>query len=53
MKQQNMTHRCIFSQQRNSAVFTTAADESYDAYDRDISIVSFYFEEATIHEFSR
>ena len=42
-------------EQRNSAVFTVANDmeETYDAYEKDIAIVSFYFKEPAVLEFSR
>ena len=42
-------------QQRNSAVFTATnkVDDTYDAYERDIAIVSFYFEYPTAFEYIR
>ena len=42
-------------QQRNSAVFTATnkLDDTYDAYERDIAIVSFYFEYPTAFEYIR
>ena len=42
-------------EQRNSAVFTVTndADETYDAYERDVAIVSFYFREPAVLEFGR
>jgi len=41
--------------QRNSAVFTATnkLDDTYDAYERDIAIVSFYFEYPTAFEYIR
>ena len=41
--------------QRDSAVFpvTNDMDETYDAYEKDIAIVSFYFKEPAVLEFSR
>ena len=42
-------------QQRNSALFTVTNDahETYDAYEKDIAIASFFFEEPTAYEYSR
>ena len=41
--------------QLGSAVFSASydADEKYDAYQRDIALVTFYFETNTVFEFSR
>ena len=45
----------VAMQQRNSAVFTATnkVDDTYDAYERDIAIVSFYFEYPTAFEYIR
>ena len=42
-------------QQRNSALFTVRSDaqDTYDAFEKDIAIASFYFEEPTAYEYSR
>ena len=42
-------------QQRSSAVFTATYDVegTYDAYEKDIAIVSFFFEYPTVFEFTR
>ena len=49
-----LSRRCTM-QQRNSAVFTATnkLDDTYDAYERDIAIVSFYFEYPTAFEYIR
>ena len=41
--------------QLDSAVFSASYDatETYDAYQRDIALVTFYFETNTVFEFSR
>ena len=41
--------------QLDSAVFSASydANEKYDAYQRDIALVTFYFETNTVFEFSR
>ena len=41
--------------QLDSAVFSASYDagEKYDAYQRDIALVTFYFETNTVFEFSR
>ena len=41
--------------QRNSALFTATNDaqDTYDAYEKDIAIASFFFEEPTAYEYSR
>ena len=43
------------ARQRNKAVFTKTNDmeETYDAYEKDIAIVSFYFKEPAVLEFGR
>ena len=40
-------------QQRKSAVFRNDVDDTYDAYEKDIAIASFYFEEPTAYEYTR
>ena len=39
----------------NSAIFgaTNSLEETYDAYEKDISIVSFYFEQSKAFEYIR
>ena len=53
----NETNKSSFKhlQQRNSEVFTVRnrAEETYDAYEKDIAIVLFYFRQATAFEFTR
>ena len=41
--------------QKDSAIFTATKniDETYDAYERDIAIVSFYFKQPTAFEYTR
>ena len=41
--------------QRDSAIFTAThnVEEAYDAYEKDIAIVSFYFKEATLFEYTK
>ena len=48
-------YESILFQQRNSAVFraTNNLEDTYDAYEKDISIVSFYFEESKAFEYIR
>ena len=38
-----------------SAVFSASynLDDTYDAYERDIALVSFYFEQSTVFEYAR
>ena len=40
-------------QQREAAIFTTELDKTYDAYDKDIAKVSFFFKKATMFSYSR
>ena len=40
-------------QQRQSAIFTTRLDDNYDAYEKDIAMVSFFFKKNTVFEFKR
>ena len=51
----SLVSRPFVIQQRNSAVFTATnrVDDTYDAYERDIAIVSFYFEYPTTFEYIR
>ena len=44
-----------FAQQRNSALLgdTDKLDDTYDAYEKDIAVVSFYFEKPTVFEYAR
>ena len=44
-----------FLQQRNSALLgdTDKLDDTYDAYEKDIAVVSFYFEKPTVFEYAR
>ena len=41
--------------QLQSAVFSASYDaaDTYDAYEKDIAIVSFYFEQSTVFEYAR
>ena len=41
--------------QMKSAVFSASynLDDTYDAYERDIALVSFYFEQSTVFEYAR
>ena len=41
--------------QEDSALFTASIDmeETYDAFDRDIALVSFYFKNPTVFEYIR
>jgi hypothetical protein len=45
----------FFSTQAGAAVFTASLDTSatYDAYEKDIAYVTFYFEESTAFEYTR
>ena len=40
-------------QQRQSAVFTSSVDDTYDAYEKDIAMVSIFFKKDTLHEYRR
>ena len=40
-------------QQRQSTVFTQGIDDTYDAYEKDIAVVSFFFKRDTMFEFKR
>ena len=40
-------------QQRQSAVFTSSLDDTYDAYEKDIAMVSIFFKKDTVYEFKR
>ena len=42
-------------QQRNSAILTDddKLDGTYDAYEKDIAVVSFYFKSPTVFEYTR
>ena len=40
-------------QQRQSAIFTTRLDDNYDAYEKDIAMVSFFFKKNTVFEYKR
>ena len=42
-----------YFQQRESAIFTTRMHETYDAYEKDIAMVSFFFKKNTLFEFKR
>ena len=44
-----------FSQQKSSVVFRGVhdPDETYDAYEKDITVVSFYFKEPRVFEYAR
>ena len=48
----NFTRKKI---QLQSAVFSASYDlaDTYDAYEKDIAVVSFYFEQSTVFEFAR
>ena len=41
--------------QRDSAIFTASEklDQKYDAYEKDIAVVSFYFNHQTVFEYTR
>ena len=41
--------------QLESTVFSASYDlaDTYDAYERDIAVVSFYFEQSTVFEYAR
>ena len=41
--------------QRDAAIFTATNnyDETYDAYEKDIALVSFYFKQPTAFEYTR
>lgn len=41
--------------QLESAVFSASYDleDTYDAYEKDIAVVSFYFEQSTVFEYAR
>ena len=45
----------VLIQQKNSALLgdTDKLDDTYDAYEKDIGVVSFYFENPTVLEFGR
>ena len=48
------SHTYICSlQQRQSAVFTSSLDDTYDAYEKDIAMVSIFFKKDTVYEFKR
>ena len=40
-------------QQRQSAVFISNLDDTYDAYEKDIAMVSIFFKKDTVFEFKR
>ena len=44
-----------FPQQKNSVVFrgVHGQDETYNAYEKDITVVSFYFKEPRVFEYAR
>ena len=42
-----------FFQQPTSALFTNNGDGTYDAYEKDIAIASFYFDEPIAYEYTR
>ena len=42
-----------YFQQRDSAIFTYRMDDTYDAYEKDIAMVSFFFKKNTLFEFKR
>ena len=44
-----------FPQQKNSVLFRGVhdQDETYDAYEKDITVVSFYFKEPRVFEYAR
>ena len=46
-------HIYHFLQQRQSAVFTSSLDDTYDAYEKDIATVSIFFKKDTVYEFKR
>ena len=48
-------HVASFMQQRNSALLgdSDIMDDTYDAYEKDIAVVSFYFEHPTVFEYAR
>ena len=47
--------RFNFTFQQSSAIFTATKNvqETYDAYEKDIAIVSFYFKQPTAFEYTR
>ena len=51
----NSIKKIYYLLQRDSAIFTVAhnVEEVYDAYEKDIAIVSFYFKEATLFEYTK
>ena len=42
-----------YFQQRESAIFTSRMHDTYDAYEKDIAMVSFFFKKNTLFEFKR
>ena len=48
---QNLFHS-IF-QQKKSAVFAKGVEESYDAYDKDIAVASFFFKKHTMFQYRK
>ena len=42
-----------YFQQRESAIFTYRMHDTYDAYEKDIAMVSFFFKKNTLFEFKR
>ena len=51
----NMVHHAAieYFQQRESAIFTYRMHDTYDAYEKDIAMVSFFFKKNTLFEFKR
>ena len=43
----------VFPSEGLSNIHSYHVEETYDAYERDIAIVSFYFKEATVFEYTR
>ena len=52
-KERSRKSKAEYFQLRGLAIFTAEVDETYDAYDKDIAMVSFFFKKATMFRYSR
>ena len=48
-----LPYEFIFFQQPTSPLLSNNVDDTYDAYEKDIAIASFYFDEPIAYEYTR
>ena len=53
MNTNQMTSLHSIFQQKKSAVFAKGVEESYDAYDKDIAVASFFFKKHTMFQYKK